>query len=42
MFTTLTDELLDLTAGGKGYGNALLAQFEISLCCCFCCTCSCE
>jgi hypothetical protein len=42
MFAALTDDLLDLAAGEKGYGRALYAQLEISLCCSFCCSCSCD
>ena len=39
MLTRPLDDLLELTATEKGYGRALFAQLEISLCCSFCCTC---
>lgn len=38
MFGEACDELLDLVATEKGYGNALYA-LTIELCCCLTCTC---
>jgi hypothetical protein len=39
MFTTLTSELLDLTAGELGVRPARLALNLDACCCCTCCTC---
>ena len=36
MFTTLTDDLLDLTASEKGVGFAMYAQVEEPGCSCGC------
>ena len=37
------DNLLDLESSEKGYGSALYAAWDISLCCSLSCTCtSCE
>ena len=41
MFKELTEELLDLTATEKGYGNAMYAVIDGDLCSCCSCSCCC-